>query len=67
MIPLRCGYCGWRGQAVGDEADVALWVSSEVGHPMFTLDMAVAHICCPRCDRTRLAVGIENEAEADDG
>lgn len=53
-VRVVCSFCGFGGELLDPPAVVRRLVAEDVGHPMHTLTMAIEHICCPRCDRTRL-------------
>ena len=54
MVHMTCEFCGATWIYEGRPAELQQWVAIEMGHLMPTLSLAVAHLICDRCDRTRL-------------
>jgi hypothetical protein len=54
MIEMHCTHCGLHVECEGRPAELQQLVAIEMGHPMPTLGLAVAHIMCPRCDESAL-------------
>jgi hypothetical protein len=53
-VHLTCEFCGADWEFEGKPGHLQQLVAIEMGHVMPTLGLAIAHMICARCDRTRL-------------